>query len=514
MSLRPNRLAGQPGLLCCIAPRLIPSAVIVFGFVSAATLASAKDQSKTETYDDGKPHFVYSVDSEGRKSGDFRELSPEGHILVTATYHKDQLNGPFKSLFPNGKPRIIAAYASGKLSGKYLEYNDSGELAISATYKTGELNGPRQLSAAEGAVTNELWKDGRLMSAVGAKHKQLHGWRRQWTADEIVTDEFWFGGKLLIPKGPLLIAQELAAIQKTPIETVGEFPKVSDKLAKTLRTPEFQALNEAGVRKLMEYRFLCDVPYKDMQLDRDYMAHAQAAAEILLTVGHLTHTPDNSGWPEDDYKFAYKGTTSSNIYGGSGDATAPGSVDGYMNDSDEGNIAVVGHRRWCINPAMLKTGFGVATNFSAMWSFDSSRSNPVDHSAVAFPSRGFVPSTHFRSDYAWSLSPNPQKFREPDSSVKVTVTPVRFDPDKLIVERNAKALEMEYFTISKEPVASSSCLVFRPRNVSVASWSAYVVNVSGLKSLTGQDVPVQYFVAFYDPAQIKPPARTTPERER
>lgn len=478
---------------------------------SIPRFALAKDQTKTETYDDGKPHLIYSVDSAGRKNGDYREMSPDGQILVSATYQKDQLNGPYKALYPNGKPRVVAAYASGKLFGKYREYNNAGELAISATYKAGELNGPRQVALGEGAVTNELWKDGKLMSTVGMKRKQLHGWRRQWAGDQIVTDEFWFDGQLLIPKGPLFIGQELAAVKKLPIETVGEFPKVSDKLAKTLNSAEFHASNEAGLRKLMEYRFLCDVPYKDMQLDRDYMAHAQAGAEILIPIGQLTHTPDNPGWPEDEYQFAYTGTSSSNLHRG---LTAPESVDGYMSDSDQSNIAVVGHRRWCLNPAMLKTGFGVAQGFDAMWSMDASRSKTAaDYVAVAYPPRGLMPSTHFKNDYGWSVSPSPQKYRAPDSSVKVTVTPVRFNPDQLILEHDGKPLEVEYFNISKEPVARSSCVIFRPRNVSVATWSAYNVEISGLKDVKGQESPAQYFVAFYDPKQIKLPERTAPRRE-
>jgi hypothetical protein len=346
------------------------------------------------------------------------------------------------------------------------------------------------------------------------KSKQLHGWRRQWANDQVVMDEFWFEGQLLIPKGPLLITQELATIQKAPIETVGEYPKVSDKLAKTLRAPEFQALNEAGLRKLMEYRFLCDLPYKDMQLDRDYMAHAQAGAEILIPIGHWTHTPDNPGWPEDVYQFAYKGTKSSNLCNDARGATAPGSVDWYMNDSDQTNIDRIAHRRWCINPAMLKTGFGVAEQFSAMWSFDTSRNTSADYAAVAFPPRGLMPSTHFKTDYAWSVSPSPNKFREPDSSVKVTVTSIRFDPDKLVVERETKQLELEYFNISKEKVASSSCIIFKPRNASVSMWSAYSVELRGLKDIKGQDAAAQYFVAFYNPAEIKPPERTTAAVER
>src|SRR5437588_12600859 len=96
-------------------PHLLLFLLFGAGVLSIPRFDSAKDQTKTEAYDDGKPHFVYMVDREGRKNGDYRELSPEGQVLVAAMYLNDQLNGPFKSLYPNGKPKIIAAYAVGTL---------------------------------------------------------------------------------------------------------------------------------------------------------------------------------------------------------------------------------------------------------------------------------------------------------------------------------------------------------------------------------------------------------------
>src|SRR5207248_7661158 len=122
----------------------------------------------------------------------------------------------------------------------------------------------------------------------------------------------------------------------------------------------------------------------------------QAGAGILAAVGKLTHTPENPGWPEGDYKFAYEGTTHSNIYAETGTLAASHSVEGYMNDSDPGNIDRLGHRRWCLNPAMLKTAFGVEDHYSAMWSFDSSRQDMPDYDLVAFPPRGLTPTTHFK----------------------------------------------------------------------------------------------------------------------
>jgi hypothetical protein len=72
----------------------VAGATLVLPLACGPAICRAKDSTKSEIYDDGKPHFVYSVDGEGRKNGEYRELSPEGHVLVAATYLKGQLNGP------------------------------------------------------------------------------------------------------------------------------------------------------------------------------------------------------------------------------------------------------------------------------------------------------------------------------------------------------------------------------------------------------------------------------------
>ena len=250
--------------------RGVPLAVCTLILAAATHLSAAKDQAKTEFYSDGKPHYVYSVDSEGRKNGDFRELAADGRLLVSATYATDDLHGAYRSFFPDGRPKIVATYAGGKLSGKYREFSASGEAAVVANYKAGELNGPRQEILPGKVVRSETWRTGKL-----------HGWRREIVKDRVVTEQFWYNGQLVIPKSSQIITAELAVIEKTPIRTTGEFPKVPAKLDAALHSPELATQNESGVRALMAYRFLSDISYKDLQIDRDAMAHAQAGAEIM-----------------------------------------------------------------------------------------------------------------------------------------------------------------------------------------------------------------------------------------
>jgi hypothetical protein len=177
----------------------------------------------------------------------------------------------------------------------------------------------------------------------------------------------------------------------------------------------------------------------------------------------------------------------------------PLAIEIYMSDSDAGNVDRLGHRRWCLNPAMLKTGFGaVKSGYSCMWSMDFSRKNLPDFDFIAYPPRGLLPTSYFKSGDAWSISLNPKKFQKPDASVKASVAPVRFDPAKSTLQRGATPLETESAKVSYENFGVGPCLVFRPKNVKVADGAAYIATVSGLKTIDGHDAPIEYFVAFFD----------------
>jgi hypothetical protein len=171
----------------------------------------------------------------------------------------------------------------------------------------------------------------------------------------------------------------------------------------------------------------------------------------------------------------------------------------YLDDSDAGNVDRLGHRRWCLNPAMLKTGFGAErTGSSCMWVMDSSRKNMPDFDFVAYPPRGLMPTRYFKSGNAWSVSLNPRRFQKPDSSVKAAVTPVRIDSAGSTLRRAAAPLEVESVKPSYENFGTGPCLIFRPKNVKVAEGSAYVASISGLKTIDGQDAPLEYLVFFFD----------------
>src|SRR6202011_297962 len=100
----------------------------------------AEDTSKTDSYPHGKPHYVYSVDGEGRKNGAYQAIDPDGHVLVQATFKSGSVDGPYKSFYSNGKPKLVAMFIDGQLFNKYQEFSDAGQPIVVETYRAGLLN--------------------------------------------------------------------------------------------------------------------------------------------------------------------------------------------------------------------------------------------------------------------------------------------------------------------------------------------------------------------------------------
>src|SRR5262249_19556527 len=138
---------------------------------------------------------------------------------------------------------------------------------------------------------------------------------------------------------------------KLHLRTVGELRKT---LAAIETVPADKgdaerAEREQALRRLRAYRYLAGVRYDNVVLDDNLTAYAVAAARLCAKIGRLDHMPKTPGMPEAEFKFALKGTLSCNL--AAGPPTLVHTVDMLMDDSDAGNIARLGHRRWCLNPA-------------------------------------------------------------------------------------------------------------------------------------------------------------------
>jgi hypothetical protein len=297
----------------------------------------------------------------------------------------------------------------------------------------------------------------------------------------------WLVGFVLVCAAGVAYAgrEQVPALQRRSRETI-------KKTLAAILSPADENADEKlqGLRRLKAYRFLAEVPYEDLTLDDEYNALCLAGAKLCQKLGKLEHTPKNPGLPEEDFKFAYKGTSRSNLAWGR--MTLPEAVDGWMFDSDPYNIARLGHRRWCLNPGMQKTGFGRVGAFAAMYSFDRTRAELAAFDFICFPARGYMPVDFFQAKQAWSVTLNPQKYEVPGKD---------FVPK--IYQAGAKGmkqgqpLRLDFNNVDSLPFGIPNCLIFRPEALQVAPGKRYVVELEGLfRKGTSDPVALSYVVEF------------------
>ncbi len=249
-----------------------------------------------------------------------------------------------------------------------------------------------------------------------------------------------------------------------------------------------------SVRLLNAYRFLTGVPH-DVVLDAEHIRYAQAGAQLCERIGRLDHTPANPGMAEDAYQEGYKGTSSSNLAQG---VALPAAVDMWMDDSDASNIDRIGHRRWCLNPRMAKTGFGISGSFTAMWAMDQGRSlsEETGPETIAFPAHGYMPVKYFSSTWAWNVSYDPARLsaRLADLDIKVYPLP----PGRLkSLKRRGEPLDLQDVAVETTGFGYGPAIIFRPVRYSIGKDCRYLVEISGLTRVgTEEPVELQYIVEF------------------
>lgn len=240
---------------------------------------------------------------------------------------------------------------------------------------------------------------------------------------------------------------------------------------------------------LNAYRYLCGLAW-DVQTDAGLEDVSLAGAKLCEAIGRLEHTPANPGWLEEDYKKGYRGTSQGNLFSGGGGAVS--SVHAYMNDSGGTNLQALGHRRWCLNPSMQRTGFGTSGSYSCMHAFDGGRRKVPEWEMVAYPSPGFFPSSYFGPMHAWSITLNPEEFRPPEALAEGQINVFRvFDSGK-----RGKPMELVYAGVDHTGYGVSNCIIFLPRDVDLGNGERYRVEIGGIKKKSGKTVTLAYEVEF------------------
>jgi hypothetical protein len=265
-----------------------------------------------------------------------------------------------------------------------------------------------------------------------------------------------------------------------------------------------------GLNSINYARYLAGLP-DDVSLDATYTNRAQHGA-VLLAVGDFAHSqPQPPTMATDFYTIANGATNSSNI--GWGYNSLWNFNVSCVGDDDVNNIDRVGHRRWILNPPLLKTGMGMANSRTDTWVFDWSRTSAVDYDTVKWPSAGLFPVEMFGTDVPWSITLNPTRYSWTEGTAGHTATMRRVRDGKTWTFTSADTNKAgEYFNFETHGYGVANCFIFRPDPAALGGYlvgDAFDITLSGgiTNKATGAPATVSYRTQFMSQnTSIAPPA--------
>ncbi|MEM1451859.1 MAG: hypothetical protein AAF726_17845 [Planctomycetota bacterium] len=451
----------------------------------------SQDEGVVETtHPDGTVHERYEVDDAGRKQGTYERFRDDGSVEVTAAYKKDRLHGRYAEFDEDGALVVEALYGGGERNGYWRTFED-GVRTLNATYKNDLLHGRwESVSPDETHVVRAKYVRGVLdgkfeeerpeekwQRSAAYKKGLLEGKAKITVARKTVSTRRWSKGLLVELDGRVPYPMQLDALRAELAEArVVAEPDADDPLSKD---------REFALMRLKTYRALCRLPWRDMFLVPEWNDLCDAASEVCEANGELSHTPEQpDGFDDERFRQGYEGASHSNLASGG----LARSVDMYMDDSDSSNIDRVGHRRWCLNPSMGKTGFGASGKWAAMWSLDSSGPGTPGRDAVLYPPAGFVPVDLFGPRHAWSIQLLRGKAPNSDDDLQVEI--VRLDE---YYQPRGEPLELDYRAKGGGGFGGGPCVIFRPVDLQVRPGARYGAKVS-LDG--GKTIAFDYLVEF------------------
>ncbi len=277
-----------------------------------------------------------------------------------------------------------------------------------------------------------------------------------------------------------------SAIQNAFVTTYAELP--SSTAPYNIGRLSDTTLNGA-LAQVNAIRYIAGIPY-NVTLSEERVQLAQAATVVNAANDALSHYPTQpSGMSDTIFNLGYEGASHSNLGWGYGTL---GYVikSGFMGDSDSYNIAMLGHRRWILNPPMASTGFGQTGTFTAMHTIGSEWYNSTSYNRVAWPAQN-TPCDYFATEDAWSLSMGSSVNA---SSVNVTLTNKKNGSVYTFSSSSANG----YFNVNNDNYGQPGCIIFRPSaGTDVTAGSSYHVTVNG-NYTSGSSFTVEYDVNFFD----------------
>ncbi len=242
----------------------------------------------------------------------------------------------------------------------------------------------------------------------------------------------------------------------------------------------------------------------EVTINPQYAEWCQTGATLLTEVKKLTHTPAKPSTVTDEfYKIGKKGTSESNIASGYTNL-ADAVITGWMEDGDAGNISVIGHRRWCLDPNMQQTGFGHSGNYEIMYSWDSYNQQKTDdwykYDYIMWPAAN-MPIDYFYGP--WNVNLNSEFYNVPDSSkVKVTLVQNGKTGSTVTLDSSNKDKYGKYFNVTSAGYGYGQSIIFEPM-MSINAGDSVQVTISGLTDPYGNPEEISYTVNFF-PMEERP----------
>lgn len=281
-----------------------------------------------------------------------------------------------------------------------------------------------------------------------------------------------------------------------------------------LSTPSSQApylagtVDEAylndGLNMLKFLRFLSYLPY-DNYLSDSANELAQHGA-MLIGVSEFSHTPAKPDDMEDIfYEKAYNATSTGNL--AAGVSSLSDAVKLLMDDADEFNIELIGHRRWQQLPQLKEVGMGfVETDnlykyYTVIKVFNNLETEPFVYNNITWPSQTAFPIEFFGPEVPWSITLNPNLYD--NKKTDDIVVEVRNRTTGLIwsFDKNDKALDGEYFNVDTAGYGVPFCIIFRPDPKTFNQYdlmTTYEVTVKNLYTTNGAMTQVEYETTFFN----------------
>lgn len=257
---------------------------------------------------------------------------------------------------------------------------------------------------------------------------------------------------------------------------------------------------QAGLNAVNLVRYIAGLP-DDITLNEEYTSYAQHGSVVMGANGELNHYPScPAGMEEAFFELGYQGTSSSNIGAGYRNL-ADSVICGYMDDSDDSNLQVLGHRRWMLNPAMTQTGFGYApgntySSFTAMYVLDRARDYSVDY--IAWPGAA-TPTEIYQYTPAFSVFLN-ESYEVDADQITVTIHSQAESQD-YVFGKNAGGSPAGSFYVDDDSDGSyvgmrGSALIFLPENHRFMEDDRLTVSIEGLIR-EGEESSLSYTVKLF-----------------